>query len=182
MFFDKVCTTRDPVHTVPKEKFCIILPYLGSVSGKVKRNLEMLAKRYFPICDLQVVFKSSSRLSSVFSFKDKLPLYLVSGVVYKYTCGRCKSTYVGKTKRHTRKRFAEHAGHSPLTFKFVKGQNSTTIRDHMLICNTVVGPENFSIIGRDRNNNHLKIKESIFIQREKPTLNIRGNSIPLALF
>ena len=180
-FFDKLHTKRD-IATVPKEQFEIVLPYLGSISGKIRRNLKSMANRYFPQCEIKVIFKSPSRLSSLFTFKDQLPEYLLSGVVYKYTCGKCKSTYIGKTKRHTRKRYAEHQGRSPLTGKLLKGQDSTTVRDHMLTCDTLISCENFKVIGTDSDNTHLKIKESIFILRDKPNLNIRGKSIPLTLF
>ena len=82
-----------------------------------------------------------------------------------------------------RHRFAKHAGRSPLTGKLVKGQQSTTVRDHMLVCNTQVCPEDFKIIGTDGNNNlSLKVKESLFIMKERPDLNIQGKSIPLTLF
>ena len=76
---------RALIHTVPKRQFQIVLPFLGSISGKVQKNLKSLARRYLPSSDIVVIFKSPSRLSSVFNFKDKLPLYLVSGVIYKYT-------------------------------------------------------------------------------------------------
>ena len=181
-FFDKVNGARPPLITVPKQQFTIVLPFLGSVSLKVKRNLRLLTRKYLPSGNINVIFKSSSKLSSVFSFKDKIPSYLESGVIYKYTCDRCKSTYIGKTKRHRRHRFAEHAGISHLTGKKVLGQNSTTVRDHMLVCDTIVCPDNFIILGRDNFNTHLKIKESLFIMKEKPSLNIQGKSIPLTLF
>ena len=129
-----------------------------------------------------VIYKSRSRLSNLFNFKDKLPTYLWSGVVYKFTCSSCNATYIGKTKRHVRHRFAEHAGRSPLSGKFVKGQQSTTVRDHMLVCDTVVCDENFEIVCVDSINRDLKVKESLFIQKERPTLNIQGKSVPLSLF
>jgi len=52
----------------------------------------------------------------------------------------------------------------------------------MLECDTTISAENFEIICRDNINTHLKIKESIFIKREDPSMNIRGKSIPLTLF
>ena len=106
----------------------------------------------------------------------------MSGVIYKYTCSSCNATYVGQTKRHTHHRFSEHAGCSPLSGKALTGQNSTTVRDHMLVCNTLVTRENFKILGADNNNIHLRIKEALFIMREKQCLNIQGKSFPLALF
>ena len=47
----------------------------------------------------QIVFKSQRKLANVFRFKDCLPFDLVCGVVYKYTCGRCNSSYYGETDR-----------------------------------------------------------------------------------
>ena len=38
------------------------------------------------------------------------------------------------------------------------------------------------IVGADNNNIHLRIKEALFIMREKPCLNIQGKSFHLALF
>ena len=52
----------------------------------------------------------------------------------------------------------------------------------MLTCDTVVSKDNFKIIGRDTVDYYLKIKESLFIMKEKPNLNVQGKSIPLALF
>ena len=181
-FFDKMNRVRTPITTVPKQTFTIVLPYLGSISHKVKRNLRLLTKKHLPSSIITVIFKSPSRLSSVFNFKDKLPAYLVSGVIYKYTCCSCNATYVGKTKRHTHKRFSEHAGRSALTGKILKGQKSTTVRDHMLVCDNLVTRDNFEILGADSNNTHLRIKEALFTMREKPSLNIQGKSVPLTLF
>ena len=95
-FFNKVKAVKIPVATVPKQQFTIVLPYLGTVSAKIKRNLELLTKKYLQSSKITVIFKSPSKLKSVFSFKDKLPSYLMSGIVYHYTCSRCKSTYIGK--------------------------------------------------------------------------------------
>lgn len=182
-FLNKVCTSSPPTKTVTdRERFDICLPFLGLASVRVKKNITKLFRNFLPHCDINFVFKSSSRLSSHFSFKDKLPGYLVAGVIYKYTCSRCKSTYVGKTKRHIRKRFSEHQGRSPLTGKLVKGQCSTTVRDHMLHCDTVVEFSDFLLLGHESNNLLLKMKESIFIRKERPSLNIQGQSFPLKLF
>ena len=45
-----------------------------------------------------------------------------SGVVYKYTCGRCNSTYYGETDRYLKVRSGEHIGISPLALKKTKHQ------------------------------------------------------------
>ena len=166
----------------PKERIEIVLPFLGSLSSKIKKQMKRIQKQHLPNVNVTIIFKSTNRLSSIFSFKDKLPSYLLSGVVYKYKCSRCNSTYIGKTKRHLHKRFSEHQGRSPLTGKLVKGQCSTTVRDHMLSCDTAVAFSEFEILSRDSNSKSLKITESIFIKKDCPNLNILGESYPLKLF
>ena len=51
--------------------------------------------------------------------KDHLPFNLVSGVGYKYMCGRCNSVYYGEMDKHLKVRSGEHIRISPLTFKEV---------------------------------------------------------------
>ena len=78
---------------------------LGHCSSHL--NKTMLRKSFKGLlnsCKLQISFKSQRKLSNVFLFKDRLPFDLVSGAVYKYTCGKCSSTYYGETNRHLKVR------------------------------------------------------------------------------
>ena len=115
-------------------------------------------------CKLQIVFKSQRKLSDVFRSKDRLPLDLVSGVVHKYTCGRCNSTYYGETDRHLKVRSAEHIGISPLTFTETKTSQENAIRDHLLNCNNISPFEEFTILANGNNKFVLEIKESLLIK------------------
>ena len=105
---------------------------------------------------------------------------LLSGVVYKFSCGGCNATYIDKTKRHFKKRVSEHMGVSALTGKVLKGQQSTAVRDHMLDCNHVVNHDDFILMTRDNSDYLLQIKESLFIGRDDPSLNktIQGLTNP----
>ena len=47
--------------------------------------------------------------------KHCLPFDLVSGVVHKYTCGKCNSSYYGDMDRNLKVRCREHVGISPMT-------------------------------------------------------------------
>ena len=87
-----------------------------------------------------------------------------------------------KTYRHMKVRISEHQGVSPRTGKRVKGTLSTSVRDHMLNCNHTVAWEDFSIIGRESNHYLLETKESLFIKRDKPSLNRNKYSQELFLF
>ena len=62
----------------------------------------------------------SLKLINFFTFKDKIPVFSRSGIVYKFKCGGWNATYYGKTKRHFKIRMWEHIGVSALTGKRVK--------------------------------------------------------------
>ena len=135
-------------------------------------------------CNLKIVFTSPLRVKSFFTFKDKLPNMLLSGLVYKYKCGGCNATYYGKTKQHFKVRICEHLGISHLTGKKVKIDNNklTAIQGSLLCCNYSLSFENFSILTRESNDFKLKIMESLLIAGDKPVLNKADSSLPLQLF
>ena len=64
-------------------------------------------------------------MSNIFIFKDKIPSFLRSGIVYKFQCGSCNATYYGKTKRHFKVRMCEQLGTSARTGKRVKGDDDS---------------------------------------------------------
>ena len=61
--------------------FQIYLPYLGPLTAKTEQSINRLFRQYMPKCKVKVIAKATVRLSSLFSFKDKIPRYLTSGVV-----------------------------------------------------------------------------------------------------
>ena len=132
-----------------------------------------------------IVFKSSSRMSSWFSFKDKIPSSLMSGVIYKYTCAECNLCYIGSTKRYWEKRLEEHIHRSALTGKKLNGLQVYAPMQHMRsdsCSRAAMSRDEFSIIGREKNPYLLRVKESIFISTEKPKLNGNMTSVPMVLF
>ena len=82
----------------------------------------------------------------------------------------CRDTKVG---------VAEHQGVLSRTGKPVKGTLLTSVRDHKLIYEDW---ENFRILLSESNKAILKLKESLFIKRDKPTLNRNQFSQELILF
>ena len=77
---------------------------------------------------------------------------------------------------------SEHQGVSPRTGKHLKGTLSTSVRDDMLDCNHMVDWEDFKVLGRESNHWFLEIKESLFIKRDRPSLNKNIYSQELFLF
>ena len=71
-------------------------------------------------CNLQFFCKIQRIRANVFGFKDCLPFNLASGVVYKYTRGRCRSSYYDEMDRVLKVRSGEYINISPLKFREVK--------------------------------------------------------------
>ena len=158
------------------------LPYLGEISLQTRTKLTKSFKGLLNSCKLQIVFKSQRKLSNVFRLKDRVTSNLVSGVVNKYTCGRCDSTYYGETDRHVKVRSREHIGITPLTFKKTKPSKESAIRDHLLNCNNILSFEEFTNLANGNNKFVLEIKESLLIKRDRPVLNKNISSAKLFLF
>ena len=160
----------------------IVLPYLGKLLLQIRTRINRVMQNKLPHCNLRIVFQSKCNLINFFTFKDKIPIFLRSGIVYKFKCSGCNATYYGKTKRHFKVRMCEHLGVSALTGKRVKGDNDSTIKEHYFFCNHSSGFDKFSILAR--NNNYLKVMlmESLLINRDHPALNKNNRSLPLELF
>ena len=170
-FVNKLFIKHPQLLTVEKKTLFLSLPYLGQISLQTTTKFRKSLKRSLNSCKLEIVFKSQRKLSNVFRFKDGLPSDLVSRVVYKYTCGRCNSTYYGGTDRHLKVRSGEHIGISPLTFKKTKASKESAIRDHLLNCNNIASFEEFPILTNGNNKFDLEIKESLLIKPDRPILN-----------
>ena len=181
-FLNNLFVEKPIVLTVPKKELNIILPFLGSNSYLVKNRLVKTLHRRISFCKIKVIFKTTNKLKNFFSFKDKVPETLQSCQIYKFTCGRCNASYIGKTFRHMKVRVSEHRGVSPRTGKVLQGTTSTSVRDHMLQCDHKVVWEDFSLLGKESNHFLLEVKESLFIKRDKPLLNKNIYSQELFLF
>ena len=181
-FLNKKFLNTPVTLTVKKKELFIVLPYLGNLSLALRTRLQNSINKNLPFCKIKVIFKSTTRLSNFFRFKDKVPFNLRSNVVYKFSCGRCNATYYGETCRHLNVRVGEHSGISPLTGKKSKARKTTAVKDHMLFCDHVVSLDDFKILTSSNSEFHLKIKESLLISRDKPELNRNEKYLPLCLF
>ena len=151
---------------------------------QLMKRLRDIYRSCYPQIKLNIVFNSKHRLKSGFLFKDVIPKDINSLILYKYSCGVCTDTYVGKTKRHFIVRAFEHLGISLRTNKSFSYQrnNTTEVRKHIHDCGHVSSFDNFEIIGQAGNDFHLRIKESLLIKKWKPSLNIALDTMPLYLF
>ena len=107
-FLNKIYSKKVPQHTVPKTDLYIFFPYLGKLSLSARSTLEKTIRDILPCVNLKVVFRIKNRLSSKFTFKDKISKEMRSLLCYKFQCSNCNATYYGKTKRHSKVCVSEH--------------------------------------------------------------------------
>ena len=152
------------------------------MSQIVKTRLTKTMNKQMKFCKLRVIFQTNNRLKNYSRCKEFVPETLRSNLIYKFSCGSCTASYIGKTYRHFKVRVSEHQGVSPRTGKPVKGTLSTSVRDHMLVCDHKVVHEDFTFLGNESNRYLLELKESLFIKRDKPSVNKNLYSQELLLF
>ncbi|CAF0726153.1 unnamed protein product [Adineta ricciae] len=101
-----------PVSTMPDTKkttqLYIDIPYFGPTTNKFGKKLIKFASSTQPLLSVQPIQRPAPAISSLFSLKDKIPISLQSGVVYKIPCHDCAASYIGKTIRHVQRRLYEH--------------------------------------------------------------------------
>ena len=170
-FMNKLYIKKPVVLRVPKKQLDLALPFMGKISAFAKSGLFRSLHKRLPFCKVKIVFKTSNRIKNYFSFKDVVPELLRFCQIYNFTCRSCNASYIGKTLRHMKVRVSKHQGVSPRTGKHLKGALSTFVRDRMLDCNHVVAWDDFKVSGRESNHWLLEIKESLFIKRDRTSLN-----------
>ena len=151
------------------------------MSGWHNKNFENGVKHilceFFPHIDLRLVFSNNFSINGMFPFKDCIPKFVKSNIVYKYKCGICHSTYIGETTRHYTTRIAEHKGISPLTGAPMSKPNSH-IYEHFRQTGHNIRDENFSILF-STDSIDIQLSESIAIHEFNPDLNEKHSSTPL---
>lgn len=158
------------IQTAPKCKLYFKLPYYGNLSIKLRKDLKILMRKYYPQINFQFVFTTGTTIASFFRHKERLPLHLNSSVVYKYTCSECNSEYIGKTIRQIQVRIDEHIGRSSRTHKILNNPSQSNIRNHANLQNHPIQNSNFKILTKGSKSN-LNLLEAILIEKENPALN-----------
>ena len=141
------------------------LPYIGFYSQITQRKLQTLTRRFCNNLDIKLAF-SSFKISNLFGSKDPIPDEQKSFVVYQFTCAGCNSRYIGETTRVLSIRIKEHTQTDKNSHIFKHLQHSSNCKDlYTSSCFKILDKANFSI--------PLKIKESFYIKKLKPELNVQ---------
>ena len=106
--------------------------------------------------------------------KDAVPVGLRTRVVYKFSCAICNARYVGETSQHFSTRVREHllSDRSSNVFKHLQSSE---------FCKASCTPDCFEILDSAVTKYQVKLKESMYIKREKPDLNQQVKHINLTL-
>ena len=165
-FFNNNFIQRLQIPAVPKKGIIITLPYLGTMSQIAKTMLIKTMNKHMKSCKLRDFFEIDNRLRNYFCLKDSVHETLWSHLIYKFSCGSCTASCIGKTYRKFKVRASEDQGVFARTGKSVKGTLSTSARDPMFVCDHNVVHEDFKFLGNESNRNLLELKESLVIKRD----------------
>ena len=154
---------------------------MGPYSYKFKSKIETFMMKYFKPIKINFIFVNKHTIGSYFQFKDVLPKYMRSNVIYSFCCEHCSSEYVGSTSRLLKTRIAEHAGLSSRTGQPLLRPPISSIRNHSEQCNTNIDIDNFEIVSSSDSVTDLRIIESLHILLRKPPLNDLQSAFPLQM-
>ena len=84
-----------------KPNFYISNPYFGSQSDKLSRELSCLLSKYIPHYNFIIIQVNRHKIGSLFNYKDRLPSFMRSSLVYRFSCAHCACEYVGATTHST---------------------------------------------------------------------------------
>ena len=146
----------------------IVLTYLGKFSLQIRTRITRAVKNKPPHCNFRIVFQTKYKLINFFTFKDKFPVFLRSGILYEFKCGGCNATYYGKTKRHFKVKICEHLQVPALTEKRVKGDKNSALKEHHLFCNHSSGFDDYSILASSNNDFKVTLIGESFNQQRPP--------------
>ena len=144
-----------------------MLPYFNDKATKFGRQLTKLVSDAYPDVNLRVMFKAPREIGNLFRFKDLIPKMNRSMVIYKINCHDCDSFYIGETKRHLITRIDEHRTDKG------KGDYKSSVYDHSVVHKHLIDYEGVQILDTADTDYKLKIKEMLYIDKERPTMNIQ---------
>ena len=75
--------SAEPITTVPKKDIFLVLPFLGSQSEVLARRVKSCVSKFHGFVNLTVIFNSTCRIKSFFSYKDRFSRSQGSKVVYR---------------------------------------------------------------------------------------------------
>ena len=165
-FLNPVLNNSNSDNSDDDSNFVLIrIPYIGDHSYTLSKKLKKFVEDSNN-CKVRIVF-SSFKIRNYFSLKTITPKYLLSNVVYKFTCQNDSGiSYIGETKRHFMTRVKEHLDINKTT----KSEVKTHIKS-CLYCREHAKCDSFQVIKKCQNNFNALVHEALLIRRHNPKLN-----------
>ena len=170
------------VSIVTKRELLVVLPFLGTFSLNLRKRLYKSVSKSLPQCNIKVIFQSKNRFSSLFKFRDSVPLYLRSHLIYKFQCSNCNVFYWGKTVHHLKVRTGEHISTTAFTGKNVKNNKKSAIKDHCFLPYPMCFFDDFTVLNYESHKFRRLIKESLHVTKDKALLNKQIKLLQFELF
>ena len=176
---------QSPVFGPKRCPVYVRLPFIGPVTSRHQQQLSEAVTRCYGAVRLRVVHTTKTLIRS--QVKDRSPTHQQNLVIYQFTC-RCGDLYVGRTKRRLEDRVEEHVPEDlleavrnpPIAASTRSGKwkpdykADTSVGQHLvenpIKCGRVFTKDQFSILSRARNEEHVKVLEAIYIMALQPVL------------
>ena len=169
-----------------KKDVYLVLPFLGVISTRLKRKLLRTFQSVNKLMKVIIIFRSSCKVQSFLSYKDRIPLRLKSHLIYHFKCSCCNAAYIGQTTRHYDVRVCEHLKISEFTGKHKASVLETSVSNHTKVNNHLNDKDSFSIItchSPSRISEYkLQLQETLLVAKLNPSINKQCRSVPLLLF
>ena len=165
------------------------MPYAGTQGDRSVKNLTKKLKRIISQPFILKNIYKTTKMSYYCNTRDRIPDYLKSHAVYRFSCPACNAGYIGKKDRNIGTRIKEHCGldtNSPvfnhlaecnfyrhtLTLHSFPCDGDVTLTNQDMLGNirTTV-TDNMRIIEKSENWDELSFLESLNIKWKKPSLN-----------
>ena len=121
------------------------------------------------------VIHTTCKLKKLFSDKDKQPYLQQFNVIYQLKCD-CRASYIGQTGKNLITRLNNHNINSPFRQETDVSKHQVDNPNHKFDFN------NCAILGFSNHWRKRLNKESLYIEKFSPSINIDKKSVPLYLF
>jgi len=129
-FLCKIFSNQHTTPTVKKDHRYVKLPYMGSLSFDIRKQLKVLLQNHYPQIKFMFVFTNTNNIAKFLKQPMRCNSDMCSNVVYLFTCPCCQARYVGSTSRWLRHRILEHKGKSVRTGLPLSNPSFSAIREH----------------------------------------------------
>ena len=155
----------------------LMLPYKGKVGKTTLKSSRNTLKSVIPANNTCKIIYTGTKLASKFNIKDKISKEHKHDLIYKAQCLdlNCDETYIGEIGRRFSERIVVHSG---------RNDNSHLYEHAEKTRHENVNIDHFEILSNGYKNNKFKRKLAValYINSERPTLNIQEQSVLLKLF